>query len=497
MRGRDNSPEQPLRQARILGGGSSLMGMVALRGTPADYDGWAQMGVEGWGWQDVLPFFRKLENDTDFAGGQHSELHGQDGPVPIRRLAHADWPPLMHALNDYCGSRQITHIADFNGDFRDGFGALPTSKFTDRRASSAICYLDAATRRRPNLRIATNANVQRLEIDNSGPRVTGVTAEIDGEVQTFTANEVIISAGALQSPAMLLRAGIGPGTDLQSLGIPVIADLPGVGGNLQNHQIVFLIVQTRREANHRHGERRHTIATLRYSSKIADCPLSDMYISLVGTAGWHALGRRISSLAPALLQPASRGLVSLRSADPRERARIEFDFQSDDRDQLRLAGGVRRAAEMLLAPEVRKLWHHAFPVSRADRRRQLNDISAYNALRAGVLAKLLDMFPAAGRPILGSLSEPGVDVAALAIDDDKLNEFVSGSVSGQAHHVGTCRMGAADDPLAVVDPTARVHGVAGLRVVDASIMPVIPRGNTNLPTLMVAEKIAAGMVEEI
>ena len=152
---------------------------------------------------------------------------------------------------------------------------------------------------------------------------------------------------------------------------------------------------------------------------------------------------------------------------------------------------------MLLAPEVRKLWHHAFPVSRADRRRQLNDISAYNALRAGVLAKLLDMFPAAGRPILGSLSEPGVDVAALAIDDDKLNEFVSGSVSGQAHHVGTCRMGAADDPLAVVDPTARVHGVAGLRVVDASIMPVIPRGNTNLPTLMVAEKIAAGMVEEI
>jgi 5-(hydroxymethyl)furfural/furfural oxidase len=497
MRGRDNSPEAPLRQARILGGGSSLMGMVALRGTPDDYDGWAKMGVEGWGWQDVLPYFRKLENDTDFAGDQNGALHGQDGPVPIRRLAPADWPPLMHALKDHCGGRQIPHIADFNGDFRDGFGALPTSKFADRRASSAICYLDAATRQRPNLRIATNAKVQRLEVERngSGGRVTGVTAEIDGGLQTFTANEVIVSAGALQSPAMLLRAGIGPASDLQSLGIPVIADLPGVGGNLQNHQIVFLIIQTRREANHRYGERRHTIATLRYSSGIADCPPSDMYISLVGTAGWHALGRRISSLAPALLQPASRGLVSLRSADPRERALIEFDFQSDDRDRQRLAGGVRRAAEMLLAPEVRKLWHHAFPVSRADRRRQLNDISTYNALRAQALAKLMDLFPAAGRPILGSLSEPGVDVATLAADDDKLNEFVTGSVSGMAHHAGTCRMGAAGDRQAVVDPSARVHGVAGLRVVDASIMPVIPRGNTNLPTLMVAEKIAAAMVD--
>ena len=496
MRGRDNSPEEPLRQARILGGGSSLMGMVALRGTPDDYDGWANMGAEGWGWQDVLPYFRKLENDTDFAGDQNSALHGQDGPVPIRRLDQADWPPLMRALNDHCGVRQIAGIADFNGDFRDGFGALPTSKFTDRRASSAICYLDAATRQRPNLRIATNAKVQRLEIEGngSGGRVTGVTAEIDGQAQTFTANEVIVSAGALQSPAMLLRAGIGPASDLQSLGIPVIADLPGVGGNLQNHQIVFLIVQTRREASHRDRARLHTIATLRYSSDIAHCPSSDMYISLVGMVGWHALGRRMSALTPAVLQPASRGLVSLRSADPRERALIEFDFQSDDRDRQRLAGGVRRAAEMLLSPEVRGLWHHAVPVIRAHHMRHFNEVTTYNALRAQALAKLLDLVPAAGRPILGTLSQPGVDIATLAADDDKLNEFVSGSVSGMAHHVGTCRMGAAGDRKAVVDANARVHGVAGLRVVDASIMPVIPRGNTNIPTIMVAEKIAAGMV---
>jgi 5-(hydroxymethyl)furfural/furfural oxidase len=497
MRGRDTSPEVPIRQARILGGGSSLMGMVALRGTPDDYNGWAEMGAEGWGWQDVLPYFRKLEDDTDFGDNLNGNLHGKGGPVPIRRLAQTDWPPLIHAIKDFCRERQIADIDDFNGDFRDGFGVLPISKFTDRRGSSAICYLDATTRQRPNLRIVTNAMVRRLEFEGPGTpsRVTGVTAEIDGQQQIFTAREVIVSAGALQSPAVLLRAGIGPAEDLQRLGIPVAADLPGVGGNLQNHQIVFLVAQMRRAASHRDGDRLHTMATLRYSSGLADCPPSDMYISLVGMSGWHALGRRLSSLTPALLQPASRGRVSLRRADARTRPLIEFDFQSDDRDRLRLLGAVRRASEMLLSPEVRQLWHHAFPVIRADRMRQLNEVNAYNALRAKALAKLLDVIPAAGRRIVGTLSEPGLDIAALIADEDRLNDFVTGSVSGMAHHVGTCRMGAADDRLAVVDANARVRGVAGLRVVDASIMPVIPRGNTNIPTIMVAEKVAAGMVD--
>ena len=127
--------------------------------------------------------------------------------------------------------------------------------------------------------------------------------------------------------------------------------------------------------------------------------------------------------------------------------------------------------------------------------RQLNDVTAFNAVRACALAKLLDLVPAAGRQIVGSLSDPGLDIAALIADEDRLNDFVTGSVSGMAHHVGTCRMGAAHDRLAVVDTNARVHGVAGLRVVDASIMPVIPRGNTNIPTIMIAEKVAAGMVE--
>lgn len=491
---RDSSPDTPVPQAKILGGGSSLMGMVALRGTPDDYDAWAAMGADGWGWQDVLPFFRKLETDTDFGGETDGELHGNSGPVPIRRLPEADWPPLIRAAADHARNGQYPRIDDFNGDFRDGFGALPISKFSDKRASSAICYLDAATRARPNLTIVTDAPVERLDMDESKTRVTGVTARIDGQTRSFTAREVIVSAGALQSPVMLLRAGIGPAEDLRDLGIDIAADLPGVGGNLQNHQTVYLLAHMRRAASHRDRERLHTMATLRYSSGIADCPATDMYISLVGMSGWHALGRRLSAVTTSLLQPAARGRVSLRSAEPDERARIEFNFLSDARDQARLVDGVRRAAEMLLSPGVRKLWHHAVPVSNARRMRELNDVTAYNSMRARTLAKLLDMVPAAGGPVLGMLSEPGVDVAALLADPARIEAFIATSVSGMAHHVGTCRMGAAGDPLAVVDSSTRVRGVAGLRVVDASIMPVVPRGNTNLPTLMIAEKVAAAML---
>jgi 5-(hydroxymethyl)furfural/furfural oxidase len=171
-----------------------------------------------------------------------------------------------------------------------------------------------------------------------------------------------------------------------------------------------------------------------------------------------------------------------------------FDFQSDDRDRVRHARAVRRAAEWLLAPEVRPFWRTAFPVARTDRMRRLNDVTAWNALRARAIAALLDLVPAASRPVIGTMSHPGLDVATIATDDAALDEFVRHSVAGMAHHAGSCRIGSADDPAAVVDPQGRVYGVRGLRVVDASVMPWVPRGNTNLPTLMVAEKMAAAML---
>ena len=199
---------------------------------------------------------------------------------------------------------------------------------------------------------------------------------------------------------------------------------------------------------------------------------------------------------PTLLKPASRGDVTLARDGADIATRIEFNYLDDDRDRLRLTAGVRHAIDILLSPEVRPLWHCAFPVSRPNKMRALNDITAFNSARARILAGLFDAVPAVGRPVLAVLSEPGVDIAALAHDADALDEIVGKSIAGVFHPAGTCRMGAAEDPAAVTDAEGRVHGVAGLRVVDASLMPALPRGNTNLPTIMMAEKISAGMLAD-
>ncbi|MDA0240223.1 MAG: GMC oxidoreductase, partial [Proteobacteria bacterium] len=443
--------------------------------------------------EDVLPYFRKLETDTDFDG----DMHGSDGPVPIRRLTPDGLPPMANALFEYCRNQQITEISDLNGDFREGIGVLPLSRFPDKRASSAICYLDAATRQRPNLDLMTDATVLGIDFQkpNGTPRATGVRVEADGETRTITGGEIIISAGALQSPGMLLRAGIGPAQDLQALGVELRADRPGVGANLHNHHLLLLVAHLRRHAVPAKHIRAHTATSVRYTSNVPDCPPMDMYIPFGGMTGWHALGRRISSLTPTVAKPLSRGRVSLTNTDPRSMPSVEFDYHSDDLDRVRHVDAVRRAAGMLLSPELRPLWHTAFPIARAARMRQLNDITTANRIRARAVSMLLDILPAASRPVVGSLSMPGVDVTTLAQDDDVLDEFVRTSVSGPAHHVGTCRMGAADDPNAVVDPQARVYGVDGLRVVDASIMPSVPRGNTNIPTIMTAEKISQTILD--
>ncbi len=490
-REKDTSPDTAIRQARIMGGGSSVMGMVALRGTPLDYDEWAGLGADGWGWEDVLPYFRKLETDTDFGATAPGD-HGADGPVPIRRLPEAQWPPLLKALARSARDSQVADIADLNADFRDGFGPLPTSKFEDKRASSAICYLDAATRARPNLTVSAGVEMKRLLVE--GTQITGVEIESGGGRQRLTAREVIVSAGALQSPAVLLRAGVGPAAHLRECGIDVVADRPGVGANLHNHQILYLIAHIKRSMLPPGGQRAHTTATWRYSSGVAQCPAADMYISFVGQTGWHELGRRLSALTPAVLKPFSRGHVRLKPEAPDGMPEIVFAFQSDDRDRVRHAKAVRRAAEWLLSPEVAPCWHSAFPVARTDRMRQLNDITAWNRWRARGIAAVLDHVPPASRSIIGTMSHRGLDVGRLATDDEALDEFVRSTVTGMAHHAGTCRIGRAGDPAAVVDAQGRVHGVRGLRVVDASVMPWVPRGNTNIPTLMVAEKMAAAIL---
>jgi 5-(hydroxymethyl)furfural/furfural oxidase len=207
------------------------------------------------------------------------------------------------------------------------------------------------------------------------------------------------------------------------------------------------------------------------------------------------LGSRLSSLTPIILKPMSRGRVTLVAGDAGPKPLIELNFHGDERDRIRHREAVRLTIGMLLAPEVRPLWHTAVPVSRHFRVRQLNDISIANAVRARAAALLLDLVPPAGRQLMASLTTPGMDLQTLARDDAAFDQFVRDGIGGQSHFVGTCRMGSANDPKAVVDPSGRVYGVDGLRVADASLMPWVTRGNTNIPTVMIGEKIAAAIVD--
>jgi len=289
-RTRDTSPAITFDQGRIMGGGSSVMGMVALRGTPADYDEWQALGAAGWGWDDVLPHFRKLEADLDFDG----DLHGRDGPTPIRRLPRSDWTPLGQAIHAYAQAHQWPTVMDVNADFRDGYTSVPMSNTPERRASAAICYLDAPVRRRPNLTIMAGAHVKALLFD--GRRAIGVEAVVGGERKRFLARETIVAAGALQSPAMLLRAGIGPAAALQAAGIAVRADRRGVGANLQNHPVLFVGAHLKAHARQAASLRTLQVTGLRLSSGVPGCPPTDLYFNLQSKSSWNDLGAEIANL---------------------------------------------------------------------------------------------------------------------------------------------------------------------------------------------------------
>jgi 5-(hydroxymethyl)furfural/furfural oxidase len=487
-RRRDNSPLTGFSQGRIMGGGSSVMGMVAYRGTPDDYAEWEAHGATGWGWNDVLPYYRKLENDLDFGGDQH----GKSGPVPIRRTKPEDWAPLSKAVSAYARERQIPFLADMNTDFRDGYGAVPMSNWPDKRASAAICYLDAAVRARGNLTIVNGATATGFVFE--GRRVTGITAKIGGEEKRFNAREVILSAGGVHSPAFLLRSGIGPAGHLRDLGIEVRADLPGVGENLSNHAIVFVGLLQNRDARQAQSLRPHPMTAFRYSSGLPGALPTDMYINVQCKTSWSPLGFQVANLAPTLLKPMARGRVSLVS--PNAPPCVEFNFTGHDLDLKRFMQGFRRSVDVLAHAQVRAMSGVTFPVKFTDRLRRLNRITTANRIQSAVIAALIDLIPPLAGPIFSTLADRRVDLATLVADDDALAEHIRENVAGTFHPVGTCRMGQANDRAAVVDTTGRVRGIAGLRVIDASIMPTVPRGNTNIPTIMLAEKISAVMADE-
>jgi 5-(hydroxymethyl)furfural/furfural oxidase len=484
-----SSPLTGYSQGRIMGGGSSVMGMVALRGTPEDYAEWEQLGAAGWGWNDVLPFFKKLENDFDYG----SEMHGKDGPVPVRRIPPPQWPPLSKALQGFADERQYPYVADMNADFRDGYANVPISNWPDKRASAAICYLTADVRARKNLTIVTGATATDIKFD--GRRATGVSAEVAGEIRQFSGREVVVSLGGIHSSAMLMRNGIGPAVHLREHGIAVRGDLPGVGANLSNHSLLFMGFHLKPAFRQQPSLRTHSSTVLRFSSGVPGCPRTDMYINVQSKTSWSALGRRIGNLAPSLWKPMGRGRVSLRSADHRQEPLVEMNFAGHELDLKRLMVGFRLAVEMLAHEKVSAMRGVTFPVKFNDRLRLLNRKNASNAAKAQAVAWLTDLVPALAEPVFGTLADRKIDLTALVKDDEALAEHIRQNVAGMFHVAGTCKMGADGDRDAVVDSASRVRGFEGLRVVDASIMPTVPRANTNIPTIMIAEKISAGMVE--
>lgn len=470
---------RPYQQGRIMGGGSSIMGMLALRGLATDYEEWAAAGATGWDWQGVLPWFRKLETDLDFEG----PLHGASGPIPIRRHTPDQWPPFAAAVGRAIEARGYPVIRDANTGDGDGLFPLPMSNRPEGRVSSAMGYLTAEVRARPNLDILCGATVQRIRF--KGRQAIGVQVDVGDAPYDIRAKQTVLAAGAIHSPALLLRSGIGPAADLAKLDIDVVADRPGVGANLMNHPALYVATWLNRDARQDPAQTGWCQNALRYSSGMADCPAGDMFLFAFNKTGTHALGRAIGSINISAYKSFSRGAVTLGSPDVAAMPDVRFNLLDDPRDRQRLIDGV--ALALIIDPQVAAQHTESFvaggsTVARVSRPRKANE------LLSAVLRPLLDALPLVRRRALADLT---IDPAALLADPDALEAFVIKHAFPMGHVSGTCRIGAPDNPLTVCDPQCRVLGVEGLSVADASIMPTLPTANTHIPTLMIAEKAAS------
>jgi len=492
----DNDPDgaAPRRyeQARVMGGGSSINAMIALRGMPGDFEEWVAAGAEGWSWNDVLPYYRALETDLDFEG----PLHGKDGAIPVRRHRRDQWPgfcqAVVEAAQDLHGYQ---HVADMNGEVANGFCSVPISSTTQQRVSTAMGYLTPEVRRRENLEIMADAEVDRVVFE--GSRATGVDVirhdQNERQSEQLSGREIILSAGALQTPALLIRSGLGPGGDLKALGLPVVADLPGVGQNLQDHPAVSMAAYLRTAGKQPKSLRAAPNVALRYSSGTDGCPASDMYVSVTNKSSWHPLGQQLGGLVCCIYKPMSRGRVSVTTPERGVSPRIEFNLLSDPRDVERMKDALRLTYGIYRHPALSGVIHEFFPASYSERIRDLNRYGRTSWTRSWLANLMLNGPAALRRKLIRDVIAPGDDADLLMGDEAALDSWVRARAVPFYHPVGTCRMGSDKDTSSVVDPSCRVQGVEGLRVIDASIMPTIPRANTNLTVIMIAEKMAAAL----
>lgn len=437
-----------LPRGKTLGGSSSTNAMVYIRGHRADYDAWAQQGCDGWGWEDMLPCFLRSEDNERGA----SELHGVGGPLTVSDDRAPN--PITDAFLEACADAGLASNDDFNGDRQDGFGRYQRTQRDGRRCSASVAYLHPASSR-PNLEVETYMQVHRVIFE--GGRAVGVQAARLGEMHELRAErEVILCAGAYNSPHLLMLSGVGPAALLGLLQIPVVQDLGGVGQNLQDHTMAGLAYAHDEPVSLLGAMSEENLAAFAsegrgpLTSNIAeaggfirtsdDLPAPDVQFHAAPALYVdepvleHGFG-----VAPCVLTPASRGCVLTVSPDPTAKPYILHNYLSEQTDMDRMVHGLRVAIDIVRRPALTKYTTRPYYVPASD-------------------------------------------------SDEDLRAHIRSQATTVYHPVGTCRMGS--DAEAVLDCELRVRGVEGLRVVDASVMPTIPRGNTNAPTIAVAERAA-------
>jgi 5-(hydroxymethyl)furfural/furfural oxidase len=482
-------PLRKYEQARILGGGSSINGQLANRGSPADFDEWVLRGARGWGWKDVLPYYKKVERDMDFDGA----LHGKEGRIPVRRIFPDLWNAHAKAAAEAFRAAGFKYLPDQNAEWQDGYFPITISNAYERRVSAAIGYLDPATRQRSNLTISTDTQVSQLLFE--GRQCVGVVARVKGVPTEFRAREVILSCGAIHSPAHLLRAGIGPVGHLKDLGVEVRSALAGVGQGLMDHPSISVSAYVKPHARINEFTRRHVQVGLRYSSNLPGMHEGDMFAVAVTKSAWHAVGERIASFLIAVYHTCSeRGQVKLTSPDWREEPLVEFNLLADRRDLERLMQAFRMMGRLYATSAMQAVSSDPFPASYSERVRKVGVVNTKNKLLTAAVGSLLDGPAVLRSYLIRKVVTEGFEFESLMRDDEALEAFVRKAAIGVWHASCSCRMGAEGDPMAVTDSQGRVRGVEGLRVVDASIFPLVPCANTNFPTLMAAEKIADAIV---
>lgn len=477
---RPGLPEIGYSQGHLVGGGSAVMGMHAMRGMPGDYDEWAALGASGWDWEGVRPYFLRLERDLDC----HGPEHGDDGPISIWRQKPERMPPFARAAASAFVSCGYAGRLDVNGSAADGVYPMPFNATAHRRVTTPYAYLDLEVRKRPNLTILSETKALRLLFD--GRRATGIDCVGRNGRTSFRARQIILACGALQTPLVLQRSGIGPGRLAQDNGIEMVVEARGVGENLLNHPILPVAARLHRGVRHPRSVRPHVNSLLRYSSGVAGCPPGDMYVAIMGTTAWHSVGRTIGALAVSVYKAFSRGHVRVRGAEGLDREDICINTLDDERDRLRMGDGLARMLSAMAHPAMAPLVSDVFLPGETPWIRRLSEPRLRNRLLSAAASLAMDVVPGAQSRLLNMTGRR----LHQGIPADELRSIASAATTSMYHPAGTCRLGAEDDPYTVVLPDCRVRGLEGLSIADASIMPTIPRANTFLTSVMIGEKAA-------